>query len=86
MPDNNFDQPLSRTEAILQNMLGAENVLEPPMSREEELLTEILETGGGGGGAVVEELKEDVEELTNTKVSCFLSPSDSENLIFTTQM
>lgn len=42
--------PLSRNEAILQNMLGANNILEPPQSREEALLQAILEGGGGGGG------------------------------------
>ena len=45
-----FQKPQSREEAILQNMLGANNVLEPPQSRIEALLLEILETGGGGGG------------------------------------
>ena len=42
-----FDEPQSRNEAILQNMLGAENVLPEPQSRIEELLQEILEQGGG---------------------------------------
>jgi hypothetical protein len=45
-----FDEPLSRQEAILQNMLGANNTLEPPQSREEQLLVQILEEGGVGGG------------------------------------
>lgn len=45
-----FDVPLSRQEAILQNILGANNILEPPQSREEALLLAIYETGGGGGG------------------------------------
>lgn len=45
-----FDEPLSRQEAILQNILGANNVIEPPQSREEVLLQAILESGGGGGG------------------------------------
>lgn len=45
-----FDEPLSRQEAILQNMLGANNTLEPPQSREEQLLIQILEEGGVGGG------------------------------------
>ena len=40
----------SRIEKILENMLGATNPLDPPMSRIEELLIEILENGGGGGG------------------------------------
>lgn len=43
-----FPKPQSRNEAILQNMLGADNVLEPPQSRVEALLQEILESGGGG--------------------------------------
>jgi len=43
--------PQSRTEAILQNMLGEDNVLDPPQSRVEALLTEILENGGSGSGA-----------------------------------
>lgn len=38
-----FDAPLSRNEAILQNMLGAENVLGDPQSRIEELLMQLLE-------------------------------------------
>jgi hypothetical protein len=48
-----FDKPLSRTEAILQNALGAENEV-VPQSRVEELLQrldEALENGGGGGGS-----------------------------------
>ena len=49
-----FDTPQSRTESILQNILGAENEVEPG-SRVEELLQKIDEalgdwTPGGGGG------------------------------------
>lgn len=44
-----FDAPQSRNEAILQNMLGANNTLEEPQSRIEELLQDILEEGIGGG-------------------------------------
>lgn len=40
---NVFDAPQSRNEAILQNMLGAENELGEPQSRIEELLMELLE-------------------------------------------
>lgn len=36
-----FDKPQSRNEAILQNMLGANNELEPPKSRVEALLQEL---------------------------------------------
>ena len=35
----------SRVEAILENMLGASNPLEPPQSRVEALLQEILDEG-----------------------------------------
>ena len=38
-----FDSPQSRNEAILQNILGADNVLLPPQSRIEELLMQLLE-------------------------------------------
>ena len=44
-----FDPPKSRNEAILQNMLGANNVLPPPKGRIEELLLQILQQGGSGG-------------------------------------
>lgn len=39
-------EPQSRNEAILQNILGADNELVPPESRIETLLQEILEQGG----------------------------------------
>lgn len=51
-----FDPPKSRNEAILQNMLGANNVLESPKSREEELLLQILQQGGSGGGVTPEQI------------------------------
>ncbi len=38
-----FETPQSRNEAILQNMLGAENELLPPFSRIETLLLELLD-------------------------------------------
>lgn len=40
---SDFDAPQSRNEAILQNMLGAENELGDPQSRIEELLMQLLE-------------------------------------------
>ena len=40
-----FDAPQSRNEAILQNMLGADNDLLPPQSRIEKLLQDLLESG-----------------------------------------
>ena len=48
-----FNKPQSRNEAILQNMLGANNELEPPKSRIEYLLQQILENGGGGGQSAI---------------------------------
>lgn len=39
-----FDAPQSRNEAILQNMLGADNELGDPLSRIEALLMQLLET------------------------------------------
>ena len=42
-----FDPPKSRNEAILQNMLGANNALPSPKGRIEELLLQILQQGGG---------------------------------------
>lgn len=39
----------SRTEDILENMLGASNVLQPPQSRNEVLLRAIYDQGGTGG-------------------------------------
>lgn len=41
-----FPTPQSRNEAILQNMVGASNELEPPQSRIEALLLELLEKLG----------------------------------------
>lgn len=51
-----YGEPESRNEAILQNMLGAENELLPPESRIEALLIDLLEelqNGGGGGESVI---------------------------------
>lgn len=41
----------SRNEDILENILGAQNPLGEPQSREEALLMQILEQGGGGGSS-----------------------------------
>ena len=49
-----FDEPQSRNEAILQNILGADNELEEPQSRIEDLLQQILEQGGTGGSVDVD--------------------------------
>lgn len=44
-----FESPQSRNEAILQNILGADNSLLPPESRIEALLQQLLAMLGGGG-------------------------------------
>lgn len=53
MPD--FDTPQSRNEAILQNMLGADNELLPPQSRIEVLLQMLLAQGMEKDTCVIEE-------------------------------
>ena len=45
-----FSAPQSRNEAILQNILGANNVIKPPFSRIEVLLIALLEELSGGTG------------------------------------
>lgn len=44
-----MNEPQSRNEAILQNILGADNELLPPESRIEILLQDLLAKLGGGG-------------------------------------
>ena len=44
-----FETPQSRNEAILQNILGADNELVPPESRIEALLQQLLASLGGSG-------------------------------------
>ena len=46
-----FESPQSRNEAILQNILGADNELLPPESRIETLLQQLLAMLGGGSDA-----------------------------------
>lgn len=53
MPD--FENPQSRNEAILQNILGADNNLSAPQSRIETLLLALLEMLSGAVAA--DELK-----------------------------
>lgn len=48
-----FNTPESRNEAILQNILGADNELVPPQSRIETLLQLLLEELEGGSSEVV---------------------------------
>ena len=62
----NFEQPQSRNEAILQNMLGAQNELVPPQSRIEALLQAILEQGTGGQ-VTTDKIADGA--VTNTKIA-----------------
>ena len=63
-----FPRPQSREEAILQNMLGANNVLERPQSRVEVLLQEILYSGGGGGGTTNYEHLDNLPQINGTEL------------------
>ena len=71
-----FNAPQSRNEAILQNMLGANNTLGEPESRIEELLMELLEAWENldpSGGIVVEEVTgatPTIEAADNTIYVC----------------
>lgn len=51
-----FEQPQSRNEAILQNILGADNKLLQPQSRIETLLQQLLQELGGGGEVAAPEI------------------------------
>lgn len=51
-----FNTPESRNEAILQNILGADNELEAPQSRIETLLQLLLKELGGGGDVATPEI------------------------------
>lgn len=62
-----FENPLSRNEAILQNILGANNELAEPQSRIETLLTLILENGGGSGAGGVFSVPVTFDDETSTE-------------------
>lgn len=51
-----FNEPQSRNEAIVQNMLGATNQIGEPESRMEVLLQSILQMLGGGGDSTEVEI------------------------------
>ena len=62
----------SRNEDILENILGADNVLVPPQSRIEYLLQRILQEGAIGG-----ELKAEYDDTTKT-VTLSIGGNDNE--------
>lgn len=65
---NEFEPPKSRIEAILQNMLGAENVLQPPQSRVEYYLMKILEEGLGSEVVANPTLEGTEDPLTSIEI------------------
>lgn len=92
-----FDPPKSRNEAILQNMLGANNVLPSPKGRIEELLLQILQQGGSGGGVTPEQLAaaiaayfeqnpipEELPDKTSASIGDFLRLDAQKNPVWQT--
>ena len=75
-----FEKPMSRNEAIVQNMLGAQNELGEPQSRMEALLMQLLEQGGGGKTlynhfVVIESYTEDTESYIRANIVTSTSSS-----------
>lgn len=75
----NFEEPQSRNEAILQNMLGAENEIPEPESRIEELLIDL--------DGKLDEIEEEISGMTSvtyefdtgdTDGTIKVTPSDGE--------
>lgn len=71
-----FEKPQSRNEAILQNILGADNQLIPPESRIEVLLQLLLEELQGGSSEVVVD-----NELSKTSTNPVQNKVISANLL-----
>lgn len=73
-----FETPQSRNEAILQNILGADNELLPPESRIETLLQLLLEELKGGSSEVVVDnalSKTSTNPVQNKVISANLLPA-----------
>ena len=73
-----FETPQSRNEAILQNILGANNELLPPESRIETLLQLLLEELKGGSSEVVVDnalSKTSTNPVQNKVISANLLPA-----------
>lgn len=73
-----FETPQSRNEAILQNILGADNELLPPESRIETLLQLLLEELEGGSSEVVVDnalSKTSTNPVQNKVISANLLPA-----------
>lgn len=63
----NFREPQSANEALLQNILGAQNETREPQSVTEYYLQKILEQGGGGGGSAVLIVETTYADLVSAK-------------------
>ena len=73
---SDFLEPISRNEAILQNMLGAENELEEPQSRIETLLLALLEEWQNmSGGATF--IDADIDIQTGTISNATMSVDEA---------
>lgn len=72
-----MNEPQSRNEAILQNILGADNELLPPESRIEILLQELLAKLGGGGEAA--EVQVDYKILNKQNIAITHSSESRAN-------
>lgn len=70
-----FETPQSRNEAILQNILGADNELLPPESRIETLLQMLLAELQGGSSEVVVD-----DDLSKTSTNPVQNKIITENL------
>ena len=74
-----FPNPLSANEAILQNMLGANNEIREPQSPNEALLKQILEQGGAGclaintdEGGVLDKTWQDIIDAVNADTFAYI--------------
>ena len=82
-----FETPESRNEAILQNMLGADNTLLPPESRIETLLLALLGKLGGSGNNTEVEIAYKILNKENIEITHSLeSRANYNSYLILTQM
>ena len=65
----NFEAPQSPIEAILQNMLGANNTLREPESRNEALLLQVLDAMQHGGDVTPASVLSAMENMSETQAA-----------------
>lgn len=63
------NEPQSRNEAIVQNILGASNTIPEPQSRMEVLLQEILGKLGGGGDVAAPAIGYKINKKQNIEIT-----------------